>query len=118
MTDTQIKIAAVLWVLALLPIASSLLLPTRVKISAWASIIGFLPGIGAGFAIAGIWIGILGMNAATSSKSYFEIASIHIWSLLLIVVCAPAIAMIVVFCMFLYFSGKELSPDAKTNTNT
>jgi len=116
MTDAQIKIAAVIWGIALFPIAFSLFLPARIKFSAWASIVGFLPGIGGGIAVAGMWIGVLGMNAATSNKSYIEVASAHLWSLLLIIVCGPALTMIGAFCMFVYFSGKKLPPKVKTDT--
>ncbi|WP_146200211.1 hypothetical protein [Ochrobactrum soli] len=80
-----------------------------VLVKVWFSFIasvGFItfPAIGAGIALAGVWIGFISFNAALSKYSYFELISMNIWTLIKITIGTVIIADIFFFFTFLYAS--------------
>lgn len=111
MSKLQITVLIVLWVFALIPPALNSLLPIRFKVAALASLIGFFPGLGGGAAFAGVWVGFIQIFGGSGEMSYLDIAKSHWDQMLLIVISGPAVAMIGVACMFVYYSKDIPSPE-------
>lgn len=94
----------ILWVAALAMLVVGLIAPKRLKIAFIASIVGIVPGLGAGLAIAGVWIGLLMMRPIYSDAGIINTVKVHWADIVLILCAAPPLAMFGVATMFLIAS--------------
>ena len=123
MSETQITVTIALWIVAIIPLGTALvifvlaktgvlatpiegrgLVPKVASMLAVGGCVGLLSmagGAGAGFAVAGVWVGVLSMFNAT--LSFWEVAIMYWGHLLLIVLSAPAIAVIVATVTIFYY---------------